>query len=164
MDQPQLKELFLKDPRYKAVFTVMAKHKRRPDALIEILHKVESVFSYVPLDVMRWLSVEMSIPPSRIYGVVTFYHFFSLKPKGEHSCVICTGTACHVKGAAGLLNQIEHHLKLRPGETSADGKLTVSTARCVGCCGLAPVAVIDGHLEANATPDDIVGKIRKAIA
>ncbi len=153
------KALFQKDARYKSVFAVITKHRKRADALIEVLHVVQDVFGFISPEAMRYVAFEMKIPPSRIYGVATFYHFFSLKPKGEHLCVVCTGTACHVKGAAGLLNQIERVLKLKPGETTSDGKLGLQTARCLGCCGLAPVAVIDGDIIAKANPDDITDKI-----
>lgn len=156
-------ELLKKDARYKSVLAAMAKHRKRPDALIEVLHVVQDVFGCIPQEVMRYVSREMKIPPSRIFGVATFYHFFSLKPKGEHLCVVCTGTACHVKGAMGLLNQIERILKLKPGETTPDGKLGVQTARCLGCCGLAPVAVVDGEILAKVNPDDVVEKIREHV-
>ncbi len=157
------KALFQKDARYKSIFAAMTKHRKRADSLIEVLHVVQDVFGFIPLEAMRYVAFEMKIPPSRIYGISTFYHFFSLKPKGEHLCVVCTGTACHVKGAAGLLNQIERILKLKPGETTPDGKFGLQTARCLGGCGLAPVAVIDGDIIAKANPDDIVNKIRSHV-
>jgi bidirectional [NiFe] hydrogenase diaphorase subunit len=149
------------DLRIKKVYGIMHKHRFRPDALIEVLHTVEDAFGYLPLEVMAFVAHELRVPPSRVYGVATFYHFFSLKPKGEHNCLVCTGTACHVRGAQGLLAQIERHLGLRPGETSPDGKLGLQTARCLGCCGLAPAAVLDGEVLARAAPDDIVDRIRQ---
>ncbi len=156
-------EAVLNDSRYKRITTAMKKHRRKPDALIEILHVVEDTFGYVPLDAMRYISHEMKVTPSKIYGVVTFYHFFSLKPKGEHNCVVCTGTACHVKGATGILRAIEKEFGLEPGQTSADGALGFQTARCLGCCGLAPAAVLDNQVLAKIQPDEIIARIQSLL-
>jgi bidirectional [NiFe] hydrogenase diaphorase subunit len=144
------------DPRYKRVAAAITKHQRRPDALIEILHKVQDIFGHLPLEVMRYIAREMRIPPSRIYGVATFYHFFSLKPKGKHNCVICTGTACHVRGAAAIVAEIEKQMHLKPGQTTPDGRVGVQIARCIGCCGLAPAVVIDDAVVAKAKPEQVV--------
>lgn len=151
------------DARYKRLLGAMNKHGRRRDALIEILHVAEDAFGYIPLDVMRYIAQEMKIPPSRIYGVVTFYHFFTLKPKGEHNCLVCTGTACHVKGAQGVLHQIQKAFGVLPGETTPDGKFGLQTARCLGCCGLAPVMVVDDQILANVNADDAPGLVRKKL-
>lgn len=155
-----LQELSVKDARYKSVFVRMMKHRRKRDSLIEVLHVVQDVFGYIPTDVMRVLSREMKIPPSKIYGVATFYHFFSLKPKGEHNCVICTGTACHVKGCQEVLGKIEEAFGIKPGETTPDEKLGLQTARCIGCCSMAPVAVMDEKILDKPTPDQVVELIR----
>ena len=144
------------DTRYKRIAAAITKCQRRPDALIEVLHKVQDAFGYVPAEAMQFISREMKIPPSRIYGVVTFYHFFSLKPKGKHNCVICTGTACHVRGAQAIVNEIEKHLHLKPGQTTPDGKLGIQIARCIGCCGLAPAVVLDDQVLAKVKPENIV--------
>ncbi len=148
------------DTRYKRISAAITKHHRRPDALIEVLHKVQDAFGYIPMDAMRFIAREMRVPPGRIYGVATFYHFFSLKPKGKHNCVICTGTACHVRGAQAIVNEIQKHLHLRPGQTTPDGKLGVQIARCIGCCGLAPAVVLDDHVLAKVNPADIVQTLR----
>ena len=159
--RPTASELKKLDSRYKRVGAVIAKHQRRPDALIEVLHKVQDAFGYIPLDAMRFVALEMRVPPSRVYGVATFYHFFSLKPKGEHNCVICTGTACHVRGAQALVGEIEHRLHLKPGQTTPDGKLGVQTARCIGCCGLAPAVVLDDQVLAKVDPKALVDTLRQ---
>ncbi len=148
------------DTRYKRIGAAMTKHQRRPDALIEVLHKVQDAFGYVPAEAMQFIAREMRIPPARIYGVVTFYHFFSLKPKGKHNCVICTGTACHVRGAQAIVNEIEKGLHLKPGQTTPDGKLGVQIARCIGCCGLAPAVVLDDQVLAKVKPETIVELLR----
>ncbi|MGA1237341.1 MAG: bidirectional hydrogenase complex protein HoxE [Limisphaerales bacterium] len=151
------------DARYKRIAAAISKHQRRPDALIEILHKVQDAFGYLPMEAMRYVAQEMNVPPSRVYGVATFYHFFSLKPKGRHNCVICTGTACHVRGAQNLVNAIQSELQLKPGQTTADGELGLQTARCIGCCGLAPAVVLDDHVLANADPKKLVATLREHI-
>lgn len=149
------------DARLKRIQTALKRCEARPDALIEILHIVEESYGYVPLWMMAFLAKEMKVPASRIYGVVTFYHFFSLKPKGEHSCVVCTGTACHVKGSMKVLNQIEDEFSVRAGETTADGKLGLQTARCLGCCSLGPVAVMDNQIIPKAEPEKMVALIHE---
>lgn len=151
------------DARYKRLIGAMMKHRKRQDALIEILHVTEDVFGYLPLEVMQFISREMKIPPSRIYGVATFYHFFSLKPRGEHACVVCTGTACYVKGAQGIIDRLENEFHLKDGETTPDNKLGLRTARCVGACGMAPVVMVDADIHGKADPSEIISAVRKKI-
>ncbi len=141
----------------------MQKHHRRPDALIEVLHRVQDAFGYLPMEAVRFVSREMRVPPSRVYGVATFYHFFALKPKGKHNCVICTGTACHVRGAQAIVAEVQQHLGLRPGQTTPDGRLGVQIARCIGCCGLAPAIVFDDQVLAKVKPADIVELLRSRV-
>ena len=136
---------------------------KRPDALIEVLHVVQDLYGYVPLDVMYYVSKEMHIPPSRVYGVATFYHFFSLKARGEHNCIICMGTACYVKGAQKVLERLESEFHLKAGDTTPDGKLGINTARCFGCCGMAPVVIMDEQIFAKVTPEEIVKTAREKI-
>jgi len=151
------------DSRYKRIAAAITRHQRRPDALIEVLHKVQDAFGYIPMDAMRFVAYEMQVPPSRVYGVATFYHFFSLKPKGKHNCVICTGTACHVRGAQAIIDQIHEHLALKPGQTTPDGLLGVQTARCIGCCGLAPAVVFDDKVLAKVKPEELVATLQQHI-
>jgi len=152
--------LSMEDSRIKRVAGAIRKHEKRHDALIEILHVVEDVFGFLPLDVLRYLCREMRIPASRVYGVATFYHFFSLKPKGEHNCIVCTGTACHVKGCREVLEKLKEAFGLDPGQVTADKKLGLQTARCLGCCSMAPVAVMDGDILDKPTPDQVVERVR----
>jgi len=149
------------DARMKRIQMVLKRHEKRADALIEILHTVEESYGFVPLWMMAYLSKEMKIAPSRIYGVVTFYHFFSLKPKGEHTCVVCTGTACHVKGSMRVLNHIEEQFLVKAGGMTADGKLGLQTARCLGCCSLGPVAVVDNQIVGKAEPEKLAALIHE---
>ncbi len=143
------------DLRLKRVIGTMHKYRYRADALIEVLHVVEEVYGYVPRDILKRVARDMKIPPSKIYGVVTFYHFFSLKPKGEHNCLVCMGTACHVKGSRAVLDAIREKYGIEPGETTPDGKLGLQTARCIGCCSLAPVVIVDERIHPHVRPEDV---------
>ena len=148
------------DPRVKQILVKIKKENYRPDALIEILHTAQNSFGYLPMDVLAFITKELKVPPSRVYSTVTFYHFFSLKSKGEHTCLVCTGTACYVKGAEPILNEVEKVFALKAGQVSQDNKLGVSTARCIGACGLAPAAVVDGEVVPRAKPEDVVNLLK----
>ena len=126
------------DKRFKILEATMKKHRFQHSALIEVLHAAQELFGYLEMDLLYFVARHMKLPPSRVYGVATFYHFFSLKPKGRHTCVVCTGTACYVKGAHALLAAAEGEAGVRAGETTADGQLSLLTARCLGACGIAP--------------------------
>lgn len=143
----QIKELPATDPRAAKVLLAIKQYKRRPDALIQILHTAQGIYGYLPLNILQFVARELKLPPSQVYGVATFYHFFSLKPKGEHSVVVCTGTACYVKGAQAILDAMEGAYGLKPGMTTPDGKLGLEQARCIGACGLAPAVVIDEEMQ-----------------
>ena len=111
------------------------------------------------MNVLAFITKELKIPPSRVYSTVTFYHFFSLKSKGEHTCLVCTGTACYVKGAELILAELEKEFSLKPGQVTPDNKLGVSTARCIGACGLAPAMVVDDEVHAKVKPEDVKNMI-----
>jgi bidirectional [NiFe] hydrogenase diaphorase subunit len=144
------------DKRWKAVDARMRRLGRDPGALIEVLHTVQESFGYLDHDGLAYVGAALGVPPSRVFGVATFYSFFTLKPAGEHTCVVCTGTACYITGARGLLAGIAGELGVHPGETTADGKLSLLTARCVGTCSLAPVMVLDGETRGRLTPAEAV--------
>ena len=156
-------ELPKTDPRVKLIAAKIKKENHRADALIEILHTAQNAYGYLPLNVLRYITKELRLPPSRVYSTVSFYHFFSLKSKGEHTCLVCTGTACYVKGAQHILNEIERQFALKPGQVSADNKFGVQVARCIGACGLAPAVVLDEEVHAKVSPEDIVQKINAKI-
>ena len=157
------KELLNTDPRVKLIAAKMKKEHYKPDALIEILHTAQNAYGYLPKDVLAYITQSLHLPPSRVYSTVSFYHFFSLKSKGEHTCLVCTGTACYVKGAQTILNEIERRLGLKAGQVSADNKLGVQVARCIGACGLAPAVVLDDEVQAKVNADEIVNKINAKI-
>jgi len=148
------------DKRFKILEVHMKKHQFRHDALIEVLHKAQELFGYLEDDLLLFVSYKLKLPPSRVYGVATFYHFFNLKPQGEHTCVVCMGTACYVKGADKVIAAVEEQTKIKPGETTPDEKVSLLTARCIGACGIAPAVVYDGTVTPRATPESAVQQIK----
>jgi bidirectional [NiFe] hydrogenase diaphorase subunit len=148
------------DRRFKILETTIKRHHHRQDALIEVLHAAQELFGYLEPDLLYFVARRLRLPPSKVYGVTTFYHFFSLKPHGEHTCVVCTGTACYVKGADALLGAVEREDHIRAGETTADGKVSLLTARCLGACGIAPAAVLDGTVRGHLTPDTLLEQVK----
>ncbi len=119
----------------------------QPDALVEALHSAQEAFGYLDGDALTYVGRTLAVPPSTVFGVATFYHYFTLKPAGEHTAVVCTGTACYINGASAILAAIREQLGIGPKETTADGKVSLLTARCLGACSLAPAAIADGDVE-----------------
>jgi len=142
MQRPKLPD----DPRYKALDRTMRKLGYDRHALIETLHSAQETFGFLEDDAMKFIARSLGLPLSKVYGVATFYSHFTLKPKGEHVCVICTGTACYIKGANKIIDGICKRHKIKDGETTEDNKLSLLTARCLGSCGLAPLGVFDGRV------------------
>lgn len=126
--------------------------------LITVLHKAQEIFGYLPTEVQLFVSRKLKIPAAKVHGVVTFYSYFTEKPKGEHVISVCMGTACFVRGAEGLLKDVENRLKIKSGETTVDGKFSIDALRCVGACGLAPVLIVDGKVYGRVKNNE-VGKI-----
>jgi bidirectional [NiFe] hydrogenase diaphorase subunit len=149
------------DKRFKILEVHMKKLQFKQDALIEVLHKAQELFGYLEDDVLLFVATHLKLPPSRVYGVATFYHFFTLKPQGEHTCVVCMGTACYVKGADKVVEAIENFAKIKPGETTPDNKLSLLTARCIGACGIAPAVVYDGAVTPRQTPATALEQINQ---
>jgi bidirectional [NiFe] hydrogenase diaphorase subunit len=149
------------DKRFRILEGTMKRHQYRPDALIEVLHSAQELFGYLTEDLLRLVARSLRVPPSRVQGVATFYSFFSLKPRGAHTCVVCMGTACYVKGAAAVLAAIEAAHDVKAGHTTADGTLSLLTARCVGACGLAPAVVFDEVVEGRVSPEAAEARMRR---
>jgi bidirectional [NiFe] hydrogenase diaphorase subunit len=143
------------DARFKVLEVALKRHQFRHDALIEILHTAQELFGYLEPDLLYFISRQLKLPPSRVYGVATFYHFFTLKPHGRHACVICTGTACYVNGADQLIAAMKQVAHIGPGDTTSDGEVSLLTARCIGACGNAPVMVADGEIRGGQSVDDL---------
>ena len=153
----------ISDPRLRLVDRAMKRFQYQPDALIEVLHTAQEAFGYLSRELLAYVATQLKLPESQVFGVATFYHFFTLKPKGEHSCIVCTGTACYVKGASDILEKLEDATGIRAGQTTADGKLSLGTARCLGNCSLAPMLTIDDRVYGPETPDGAVGKLQGAL-
>jgi bidirectional [NiFe] hydrogenase diaphorase subunit len=138
----------------------MKRHQYRQDALIEVLHAAQGLFGHLEPGLLHYIAHHLKLPPSRVYGVATFYHFFTLKPEGKHTCFICTGTACYVKGADELLAAVRRATHLEPGQTTPDGELTLRTIRCPGMCGLAAAVVLDDAVHGHQTPETLLRKVK----
>ena|SRR5579885_2175356 len=147
------------DKRWRIVEGTMRRHGRAPDALIEVLHTVQESFGYLDDEALRFVAQSLRVPFSNVYGVATFYHFFSLKPKGVHTCVICTGTACYIKGSPALLRAVDETAHIKSGETTPDNALSLLTARCIGSCGLAPAVVLDGEIAGRIQPEEMAKRL-----
>ena len=141
------------DKRWKLVDATIRRQGAQPRGLIEALHTVQEAFGYLDVQALRYVAMSLRVPLSRAFGVATFYHFFTLKPAGEHTCVICMGTACYIKGAPQLLDAVRKDLGIATGETTPDKKVSLLTARCLGSCGLAPAVVYD---------QEVAGKVSTA--
>ena len=152
------------DKRWKIVQGTMRRHGHTPNALIEVLHTVQECFGYLTDEGLKFVAESLKVPYSKVYGVATFYHFFTLKPPGEHTCVVCTGTACYIKGAAQLLKGVDEVAGIKPGETTKDGQLSLLTARCLGSCGLAPAVDFDGQVEGKIPAEQMKARVRNLMA
>lgn len=149
------------DKRFEMLDATLKRHRFAPDALIEVLHTAQELFGNLRPDLLYYVARALRLPPSRVFGVATFYHLFSFAPRGRHACVVCTGTACYVKGADRMLSAIEREAGTTAGHTSSDGEISVSTARCLGACGLAPIAVFDGQVAAHQSAESAVSRLQE---
>jgi len=149
---PKILEHASGDKRFKILEAHMKKHLFKQDALIEVLHKAQELFGFLEDDLLLFVAYKLKLPASRVYGVATFYHFFTLKPQGQHTCVVCMGTACYVKGSDKVLAAVEEKARIKAGETTPDNQLSLLTARCIGACGIAPAVVYDGTVTPRQTP------------
>jgi bidirectional [NiFe] hydrogenase diaphorase subunit len=138
----------------------MRRHQHQADALLEILHGAQELFGFLGDDVLIYVGRSLKLPLSRVYGVATFYNYFTLKPKGEHTCTVCMGTACYVKGAGEILAALEREHGVKAGGTRADGKVSLLTARCVGSCAIAPAVVFDAETLGKQTAAGVVARTK----
>jgi NADH:ubiquinone oxidoreductase subunit E len=149
-------------------FINSCKDKENPDSfLIGVLHKAQSIYGFLPQNVMDEVAQEMQIPTAHIWGVATFYHYFNLTPPGKHVVSVCLGTACYVKGAEQILEAIKNELHIGMGGITEDGLFSLQPARCLGACGLAPVVMIDDKIHGELTPRktiELLSQYRKEAA
>lgn len=153
------------DPRYAELKAYIDAHKGTPGLAMPALQEAQHIFGYLPLEVLKFISKEIHVPVSELYGIATFYSQFSIKPRGKHNIGVCLGTACYVKGAQKVVDKMLEELKVAVGDTTSDGLFTLNATRCLGCCGLAPVMMIDddvyGKLEDVSVIPDILKKYRE---
>jgi len=135
--------------------TLIEKYRQKKGALIPLLQDIQAAYGYVPDEAVQLVARELSIFPVEIYGVLTFYTQFYLTPRGKHTLRVCQGTACHVMGAKGLFDYLLDKLELEEGETTKDGLFTVERVACLGCCGMAPVTMIDDDFYGRCTIQNI---------
>lgn len=125
--------------------------------LIKVLHKAQGIFGYLPREVQVHVAKKLNVPTAKVFGVVSFYSFFTMEPKGEHDISICLGTACYVRGADKIVEAFRKEIGIGVGETTADGKFSITGLRCIGACGLAPVVTIGAKTYGRLTPDMVKG-------
>ncbi len=146
------------DPRLESIF---AKFNGNQDEIIPLLQSVQNEYGYLPEESMLEIARFTKMPESRVYGVATFYAQFRFTPMGENRIMVCRGTACHVKGVTKILEEIERVLKIKEGETTPDGKYSLETVACIGCCSLAPCVMINKKVEAKLTPKKVAKLFKK---
>ena len=149
------------DKRWKIVNGTMRKSGFARYALIETLHTVQSSFGYLDDDSIRFVARSLRIPLSQAYGVATFYHYFSLKPTGKHTMTVCLGTACYIKGSDKLVAAAAKRLGIPQGQTTKDGNISLMTARCVGACSRAPVALFDGEVAGEMSAEQMLERLER---
>ncbi len=152
------------DKRFQLIDRTLKRFQYQQDALIEVLHTAQEAFGFLSDDLLLYVAQQLKLPTSWVYGVATFYHFFSLKPQGEHNCIVCLGTACYVKQAADIVAALQKAYAIAPGQTTRNHQLSLNTARCLGSCGLAPVIVLDGTVIGRVTPAVALDQVQRVVA
>ena len=142
---------------------VLKEHNYQENALLEILHRAQEIYGYLDKDLLMDISGSLNIPPSHVYGVTTFYSYFKLRKPGQHIVTGCLGTACYVKGVEEIMVAVEKEFKVKRGESTADGKLSLLLTRCIGACAMAPNIVVDDEVIGKATKEIVIEKIKQAL-
>jgi len=158
--QGKVSAAVLNDKRYKLLEATMRRYGYQGHALIEALHTAQEAFGYLDDLTLRYIAQQLRLPYSKVYGVATFYNYFTLKPQGAHVCVVCLGTACYIKGARSLLDAVAERFGIKSGGTTPDGSLSLLTARCFGSCALAPVVTLDGELIGKVEPEQLLQRLQ----
>ena len=145
----------LSEAKINFIKDVCKSYGNKPGEVINVLHKVQGEYGYLPAEIQELVAKELGIPVSRVYGIVSFYSFFTMTPKGEHPISVCLGTACYVRGAEKVLDELKRQLGIGVGEVTPDGKFSLNCLRCVGACGLAPVIEVGDKVYGRMTPDRV---------
>jgi NADP-reducing hydrogenase subunit HndA len=151
----------LKEKDIATIREICKSFNNKPGDLINVLHKVQGQFGYLPAEVQEVVAGELKVSLAKVYGVVTFYSFFTMIPKGKYPVSICTGTACYVRGAEKVLDEFKKELGIKVGESTADGRFSLTCLRCVGACGLAPVVQVGDKTYGRIAPDDVKGILKE---
>ncbi|MEE1108885.1 MAG: NAD(P)H-dependent oxidoreductase subunit E [Lachnospiraceae bacterium] len=151
----------LSENAVKMIAEICDRYKDEKTPLMMILSDIQNEYGYIPLEVQELVSAKTGISVAEIYGVVTFYSFFSLEPKGKYIIGCCLGTACYVKGAHQVIDKFSEILKIKPGQTTEDGLFTLDALRCIGACGIAPAVSISGQVHPKVSPDQVAGIIEE---
>lgn len=151
------------DNRRSLLEKVLKEHNYQENALLEILHRAQEIYGYLDKDLLMDISGSLNIPPSHVYGVTTFYSYFKLRKPGQHIVTGCLGTACYVKGVEEIMVAVEKEFKVKRGESTADGKLSLLLTRCIGACAMAPNIVVDDEVIGKATKEIVIEKIKQAL-
>lgn len=152
------------DDRYLSIDKAMRQFKYEKDSLLEVLNSAQEVFGYLSQELLIYISTNLKVPLSQVYGVATFYHLFTFDPQGEHNCIVCKGTACHVKGADEIIDALSEEFGIDTGQTTDDGIFSLTIARCLGSCGLAPVIVLDGQVYGKESPDAVTKRAAEVVS
>ncbi len=144
------------------IFKIVNKHRKDRGALISILEDIQTKYGYLPTDALKIVAERTNHALVDVYGLATFYRAFSLKPRGEHLVSACVGTSCHVRGAPGVVDELNQQLKIKSGETTPDNEFTLETVNCLGACALSPIVVVDGHYFPHVSSTEIKDIIHKA--
>jgi len=153
---------FNDDPKLREqLMAVIEKYKDEQGALIPVLQQAQDIYGYLPIEVQKIIAEEMGIPLEKIFGVITFYSFFNLYPKGSHKISVCLGTACYVKGSRKVLDRLQDELGIEPGQCTTDRSFSLDTCRCIGACGLAPVMLVNDDVYGRMNPTEVPGILAK---
>ncbi|BCN31403.1 NADH-quinone oxidoreductase subunit NuoE [Anaeromicropila herbilytica] len=148
-----MEETELAKEKYEQLEKFIDSLPEKEGELIKVLHKAQEIFGYLPKEVQHFVAKKLGVPAAKVYGVVTFYSFFNMEPKGEHTISVCMGTACYVRGAETVLEEFKSQLGIECNQTTKDGKFTLDALRCVGACGLAPVVMVDSKVYGRVTKE-----------
>lgn len=147
--------------KLERISQVIEEYRDKEGSLIQILHLAQGIYGYLPLHVQQFIAAKLNLPLSKVYGVATFYSFFSLKPRGEYTIKVCLGTACYVRGGKKIVERLKDILGIEIGATTADGKFTLEVMRCIGACGLAPAITINNEVFKQVNPDKLQSLLEK---
>lgn len=147
--------------KYARIAEVIEEYKDKEGNLIQILHMAQGIYGYLPLELQQFIAQKLNRPLSEVYGVTTFYSFFSTQPRGENTIRVCLGTACYVRGGKKIVDRLKEVLDVGIGDTTSDGKFTLEVARCIGACGLAPAMTINDKVYKQVNPEKLHAILEK---